>query len=1310
VKIVEFVSRGASAKAYSLRPFARAWYSRKCLAFPLRGGVTVGFFPSHKHTRMIRTQDKIKDLVEPQEFDDLRDFAANPARALAAYRFTDATSDLLARWLDALADLPRGRGAAHALAGMRGVGKSHTLATFGALVASAERPHTQVSDAHVASSARRLANRRHQLLRVARGTRPTLRDELVEAFAVAFGGTAADWAGDPADWLAQAATRSRNASTLVILVDTAYGREARVKRDDGPLLSELATAARETNAFVGLALDDDIAGAEGVNVALARTFQIDYLEPEHLYHVANIYVLRKNAPARDALHDIYLTLRQSVPNFNWSEPRFAALYPVHPLVADTAASVRLYAPAFAFLPFAAAAARNAVNRPALSLILLDEVFDHSKDDLRRSEDLREAFRVYDELATKAVAQFPAMQRLQVRLILKSLFVLSLDGRGATARDLCAALLFQDESSQQAAVERVEETLKRLCEFAPERGFAAHADGEEVRYRFQVSAAADFDAALASASDSPAIDDALAALLRTLPRARFEDWPFAEGEGETQHADFAVAWRGSSRPGRLTRAPLRTTLRETLKAPLDKSNETTDAPTGEATTDAATGKDAGDAGAARGEYEWRLFVRDAGSAAGEGVSSAGASASASAGMAESASASAVAGASAGAASEVAFDVVWQPAAYHAEELSILRRLVALRTDASLAEFGETARAAANSLTAQAERIWSRLYVDDGRLLYSGDDGQSVAFTDEARAAQSFAPALSRTLADAFAARYPSHPQFASTPSEQEVTLLVNHLFGGGNVADAVVQQLAETFAVPLGLATRRGDILIPETGDAVLERPWVREVLALVDRAGSSVVPLAAVHRVLAGRPYGLSHHAQGLVLAALVAERRIELATAGDGRISRRTLGSSIKWAEVTGVCRAAGIHLSAEQLTNWARLLTGDPTLPSIADAPARESVRAALASWLDRWRAETVLQEFDALPDAGLTTRAWDLAASVRRTMAASAEAVADALSGSLSLEEGLQRVADVYGDAPDNHARVVEQLAALRTYTTGIVRRETVRAYLCSAELTSLEVVESARRELLLIADDPHTLFDPSRTERFELLWQEFQAHYAEHYADMHARAVGDASDARELDEFTRGAEWREFEALAALPFVASELWAEAAALVSEVKNARCDLPVARLLVARPHCACAFRLRRAEHCLNAATVVAEMTERGRAAYRRTLACFKTHLTRALNLLATDATEAETASRAYALAHRFVQGQTPAHFTQADARLIARALEKTPPAEPLRIALPGGVVRGLVTRDELATRWQQWFDELPHDAALVEIMVENNSDANKA
>ncbi|MCV5540578.1 hypothetical protein OFN30_35170, partial [Escherichia coli] len=54
-----------------------------------------------------------------------------------------------------------------------------------------------------------------------------------------------------------------------------------------------------------------------------------------------------------------------------------------------------------------------------------------------------------------------------------------------------------------------------------------------------------------------------------------------------------------------------------------------------------------------------------------------------------------------------DAVWQPDRPKPEEQEIFRRLVALRTDASLtARFGDAARAALASHTSQAERIWTR----------------------------------------------------------------------------------------------------------------------------------------------------------------------------------------------------------------------------------------------------------------------------------------------------------------------------------------------------------------------------------------------------------------------------------------------------------------------------------------------------------------------------------------------------------------------------------------------------------------------------
>jgi outer membrane biosynthesis protein TonB len=435
---------------------------------------------------MKRIQDKIKDLVEPQSFEQVGNYAEDPAQALAAYRFTDVTSDLLSRWLDALADLPAGTGAARALAGARGVGKSHTLAVLGALAGS-ERLRQSVEDSHVLASAERLAGRRYLVVRVERGTRPTLSDELAASFAAFFGGSEVQWGGrDPAEVLAVAASRAMG-ETLVVVIDTAFNRPARVSRDDGPYLGSLAAAAKDLNVFLALALDDDIADADGANVAVAGTYRIDYLDPENLYRVADQFVLRKKPQVGDTLREIYQALRATVHEFNWSQARFSSVYPVHPLVAEVASGVRLFLPKFAFLPFAAGAAARATSRSALSLVLLDEVFDATEEDLRLNPELSAVFATYDQLTATSIGQLPIMQRYQARLILKSLFVLSLDARDATPGEMCAALLLTDEDAGGDAPRRVAETLARFAAEAPEGSFIlADGPGGEKRYRLYIA--------------------------------------------------------------------------------------------------------------------------------------------------------------------------------------------------------------------------------------------------------------------------------------------------------------------------------------------------------------------------------------------------------------------------------------------------------------------------------------------------------------------------------------------------------------------------------------------------------------------------------------------------------------------------------------------------------------------------------------------------------------------------------------------------------------------------------------------------------
>ena len=117
---------------------------------------------------MKRLQEKVKDIVDVRVYESLIDFTSEPAQTLATYHFTDGTSELMAKWLDAIVAVKPGSGAARALAGYRGVGKSHFLATLAAIVSNPEL-RLNVTDAHVSASAQRLLRRhaaqKHQELR-----------------------------------------------------------------------------------------------------------------------------------------------------------------------------------------------------------------------------------------------------------------------------------------------------------------------------------------------------------------------------------------------------------------------------------------------------------------------------------------------------------------------------------------------------------------------------------------------------------------------------------------------------------------------------------------------------------------------------------------------------------------------------------------------------------------------------------------------------------------------------------------------------------------------------------------------------------------------------------------------------------------------------------------------------------------------------------------------------------------------------------------------------------------------------------------
>lgn len=604
---------------------------------------------------MKRIQEKVKDLIDVRPYEVIQDFISDPAQTLAIYHFTDITSDMMAQWLDKVSNVDAGSGSANALAGYRGVGKSHFLATLGAIISQPEL-RSRISDSHVAASAQRLKRKRHPVAYVRRGIFDSFIDELRAAIAKVL-----DIDVTPVETLSDLlhlASEKAEDIPFVLIIDTAFERSARVSRDDGQILGEIAEISKDLNMFVGVALDDDIAGADGANAAITRTYAIDYLDQEHLYKIVNNYIFPKHRQTLPLLHDIYNDFRKMLPSFRWSEQRFISLYPLHPVTLEIAPYVRLYAQDFALLSFTSAAGGKIMGRPANSLIALDEVFDSVESSLRKVADLKDAFAAYDKLNADVVSQIPIMQRMQAKLILKGLLLLSLDGYGTTVGEICAAMLIFDEEEPGKSDERVKGLLETFLSAFPENIERVEEDGRETRYSLKISNKEDLNNTLADAIKHIS-RGVIPKILRRVARDKFPEW-ILPNENEPQRGDISdcyVEWRGGLRRGRIV------WNLDSETHPESQNIEGSEA------------------------YDWEVVVDPNASK-------------------ESATGS---------------KIIWQPAPIREDEAETILRYFVLLTNVKLREeFGEFWQAAGHTHTVNVEKIWHRLFIQDSKFIIDSNE--------------------------------------------------------------------------------------------------------------------------------------------------------------------------------------------------------------------------------------------------------------------------------------------------------------------------------------------------------------------------------------------------------------------------------------------------------------------------------------------------------------------------------------------------------------------------------------------------------------
>lgn len=1080
---------------------------------------------------MKRIQEKVKDLIDVRPYLVVQDFISDPAQTLSIYHFTDITSDLMAQWLDKVVGVDFGNGASNALAGYRGVGKSHFLATLGAIISQPEL-RSRISDPHVAASAQRLKRRRHPVAYVRRGIFESFIDEIRAAIAKVL-----EIDISPIETLSdllQLAAKKSEDVPFVLIIDTAFERSSRVSRDDGAILGEIAEIAKDLNMFVAVALDDDIAGADGANAAITRTYTIDYLDQEHLYKIVNNYIFPKHRQKLPLLHEIYNDFRKMMPSFRWSEQRFVSLYPLHPVTLEIAPYVRLYAQDFALLSFTASAGNRILGRPANSLIALDEVFDNVENSLRKVADLKDAFATYDKLSTEVVAHIPIMQRMQAKLILKGLLLLSLDGYGTTVGEISAAMLIFNEDEPHKSSKEVQDLLETFVSAFPENLERIEEEGRDIRYSLKISNKEDLNNALAEAIKSVSTG-VIPKLLRRVGRDRFPEW-ILPNDGEAQRGDITdchIVWRGGLRRGRVAWDL--------------ESNYSGDYQTSE-------GADF---------YDWEVIINPFKKTEQE-------------------------------TGEIS-KVYWQPAPLRKDEAETILRYFVLLTNAKLRdEYGEFWQVAGHTHAVAVEQIWYRLFLQDAKFII---DGSEYPITEKARATLSLAEMLSKMLEPLFEVRYPSHPVFAEPLAMTEVSVLVNDFFSGAKQNNAEVQRLAENFVLPLGLVVPRGDSFILESEENIVKLPFSQEVLALINEHPENTVSLKNVSQRLRQLPFGLMSEAQHLILTALVAQRQIEFVTSKGDRINRRSLDLKIIWDDIVGIAKPTGITYGSKRLTQWAQILTGADNFQSIDLPEDQTAIKKAFEDWLENWETKKVLDGFHELPDEIFNTKIWRLATNSQKTFGVVAATVKEVLAATISLEEGLHRIADAFSDSEEFFRNSTNDFAVLEDFINTVDKRCEIWTYLAVCGATDDEQLEILREKLLQVIDKIYFNPDKSLQSEMNSLWENFHLRFTEHFTVNHDAVMKSHLLQEKYDEIRRSDEWWEFENLSTISVFPHKFWNEANDICRQFKELNCRFDVKEMLKTHPFCACSFNLTQAEDWEKLPETLQEKISRGREVYRRIL-----------------------------------------------------------------------------------------------------------------
>jgi hypothetical protein len=445
----------------------------------------------------------------------------------------------------------------------------------------------------------------------------------------------------------------------------------------------------------------------------------------------------------------------------------------------------------------------------------------------------------------------------------------------------------------------------------------------------------------------------------------------------------------------------------------------------------------------------------------------------------------------------------------------------------------------------------------------------------------------------------------------------------------------------------------------------------------------------------LTRESQNLLLTALIAQRQIEFVTSKNDRISRRSLDLKILWDDIVGIARPSVLIYSNKRLVYWANILTDGEDFDSIDSIDDLKKIKEAFENWSRDWEEAQVIERFKQLPNEILNTNIWRLSTRAEKSFGTTAGIIKEIVNENLSVEDGLQRIADVFTDSEEEFFHRTRDLVVLEDFIKGAQKRTEIESYLAVCEITQDEEIEYFREKLMEIIEQSY--FDPrdDLIRETQSLWENFQTQFTDYFADKHDSVMKSHPLKEEFDEIIRSDEWWEFENLARLPVFPQIHFKKVQEICRRIRELDCAFEVKKMLKTHPFCVCSFSLAKTEELKKMPEKLKENLEQTRTSYRKILKLLRQFLIPLTEQFWTNNQDEEFGKAANHLIEMLNDEDEIPLLTTEEIIILQKILEEIPESSLLEVRLPGDLEYS--KHSDLRQHINSWIDELPGKSVLL-------------